>query len=157
LPTFLARHTERITQAGTGIISGLFGAELGPVLGTLATHTGLGDAGTSLVMKMLAPVVLAILARHQRLERLNPPELASFLDDQRRDVNAALPPSLMGMFGISPGRSGELGEQIGEDRERADRPTGRGGPPEAEKQGMPRRHGGGREPLAPKASGEAPH
>lgn len=163
LPGYLETHTRRVTQSGTGIMSGLFGAELGPLIGTLATHTGLGDAGTSSVMKMLAPVVLAILARHQRRERLNALDLASFLDDQRRDVNAALPPSLTGMFGISAGRSGELGEQIGEDRERTDRFTGRGGPPEAEKQGMHRRHGGGRpsalykEQPAPETGGGTPH
>lgn len=166
LPEYLTSHTRHLTQSGTGIMSGLFGAELGPILGVLATNTGLGDAGTGSVMKMLAPITLAVLARHQRRERLDAPALAAFLDDQRRDVNAALPASLTGLFGTSPGRYGELGARIGEDRERADRgpaaPTGRGGPPEAEKQGMHPRHGGGgpsalyKEQLAPEHGGPPP-
>lgn len=157
---YLASNTSHVTQSGTGILGGIFGADLGNVIGRLAPSTGLGDAGTSSVMKMLAPIVLAVLARHQRHERLDSRGLAQFLDDQRRDVNAALPASMTGLFGMSEGRSGELGEQIGESRDRADRfgpggaggvptgaaadpKTGQGGRPAGEAQGMHPRHGGG--------------
>lgn len=160
VPGYLSTNTSHVTQAGTGILGGIYGADLGNVLARLSPSTGLGEAGTSSVMKMLAPVVLAVLARHQRRERLDPVALGRFLDDQRRDVNAALPASMAGLFGMSEGRYGELGERIGEDRERADRydpggaggfPTGAaaaddtrpGGQPVAEARGMHPRHGGG--------------
>lgn len=179
IPGYLSSNTSHVTQAGTGILGNIFGADLGNVLARLAPSTGLGEAGTSSVMKMVAPIVLAVLSRHRRRERLDADGLAQFLDDQRRDVDAALPSSMAGLFGMSPGRSGELGERIGEDRERADRydpggaggfPTGAaaaddtrpGGQPVAEAEGMHPRHGGGgpsalhREQLGPVRGGPRP-
>lgn len=184
VPGYLTSNTSHVTQSGTGILGGIFGADLANVIGRLAPSTGLGDAGTSSVMKMLAPVVLAVLARHQRREHLDSAGTAQFLDDQRRDVNAALPASMAGLFGSSEGRYGELGEKIGEDRDRADRdfdryepggaggfPTGAaadpntrpGGQPVAEAEGMHPRHGGGgpsamyKQQLAPERGGPRRH
>lgn len=180
VPAYLSTNTSHVTQSGTGILGNIFGAELGSVLTRLAPSTGLGEAGTSSVMKMLAPIVLAVLSRHRRREHLDAGALAQFLDDQRRDVDAALPASMAGLFGTSLGRAGELGEQIGEDRERADRydpggaggfPTGAaaaddtrpGGQPSGEAaHGMHPRHGGGgpsalhREQLGPVRGGPRP-
>jgi outer membrane protein OmpA-like peptidoglycan-associated protein len=184
VPGYLSSNTSHVTQSGTGILGGIFGADLANVIGRLAPSTGLGEAGTSSVMKMLAPIVLAVLARHQRRERLDSGGLAQFLDDQRRDVDAALPASMAGLFGSSEGRYGELGEKIGEDRDRADRdfdryepggaggfPTGAaadpntrpGGQPVAEAEGMHPRHGGGgpsamyKQQLAPERGGPRRH
>lgn len=164
VPGYLESNKSHVTQAGKGILSGLFGADLARMFEALGSSTGLGDAGAATVMKMTVPVVMAVLARHQRRERLDAVALSTFLDDQRRDVNAALPASLAGLFDTSPGTYGELGEAIGEDRERADRRggvqgRGTGGAPVAEATDMHERHGGGgpsalyREQPTPEAGG----
>jgi outer membrane protein OmpA-like peptidoglycan-associated protein len=99
VPGFYSANTTEVMRSGTGMLSGVFGGGLTGALGSLAPATGLGEAGTGTLMKLLAPITLATLARHKRREGLDAGGLMSFLNAQRPIVEKALPAGISERLG----------------------------------------------------------
>ena len=62
-PGYFSSNTTEVMRSGTGMLSGIFGGGLGNTLGGLSPLSGLGEAGTGTLMKLLAPIVLGHRSR----------------------------------------------------------------------------------------------
>jgi outer membrane protein OmpA-like peptidoglycan-associated protein len=116
VPGFYSANTTEVMRSGTGMLSGVFGGGLTGALGSLAPATGLGEAGTGTLMKLLAPITLATLARHKRREGLDAGGLMSFLGGQRSIVEKALPAGISERLGwgkaAAAGAAGAVGQRV---------------------------------------------
>lgn len=100
VPGFLSSNTTEVMRSGTGMLSGIFGGNLGGTMGALSPLSGLGEAGTGTLLKVLAPIVLATLARYRRREGLDAAGLQRFLESQRPIVEKSLPAGFGERFGF---------------------------------------------------------
>ncbi len=100
VPGFLSSNTTEVMRSGTGMLSGIFGGNLGGTMSSLSPLSGLGEAGTGTLLKVLAPIVLATLARYRRREGLDAAGLQRFLESQRPIIEKSLPAGFGERFGF---------------------------------------------------------
>jgi hypothetical protein len=83
---------------GSGILGHVLGDQRGQVENNLAQATGMDSSSAGSLMEMLAPVVMGALGQKQQQNGLDSGGLASYLDQQQQESQAAQP-DIMGMLG----------------------------------------------------------
>ena len=79
-------------DAGTNALGSLFGnSTVGTLAGAISKYSGVGQAQSSSLLGMLAPVALGTLAQQQKASGLDINGLANMLRGQKDNVSAALP------------------------------------------------------------------
>ena len=88
--------TEKYQEAGGGLLEGIFGGEKqqSGILSTLASFLGLKGGMMSMLMKMVAPIVMGVIAKHVKNKALDAVGLGSFLGDQKKSLGSFMPASL---------------------------------------------------------------
>ncbi len=77
---------ESFTKSGGGILDGVFGSNQTSMLGTLAKFLGLKDNMMGSLMKILAPIVMAVIGKHIKNKALDAVGLGSFLGEQKKSL-----------------------------------------------------------------------
>ena len=104
--------TQTLLNTGSGILSTLFGDRLNSVIATITSALGTGSASVSSLMKIAAPLVLAILAKERTARGMGTAGLASLLAEQKGSLARLQPAGLAGALGIG---SGPLRQSAGVD------------------------------------------
>ena len=104
--------TQTLLNTGSGILSTLFGDRLNSVIATITSALGTGSASVSSLMKIAAPLVLAILAKERTARGMGTAGLASLLTEQKGSLARLLPAGLAGALGVG---SGPLRQSAGVD------------------------------------------
>ncbi|XXF78610.1 OmpA family protein [Myxococcaceae bacterium GXIMD 01537] len=88
-------------ERGKGMLSGLFGDKLGGVTTALTRFGGLKSEGsTSKLLAIAGPMVMGLIGRQVRDNRLNASGLMQMLGGQRSAIAAALPAGLGAVLGF---------------------------------------------------------
>ena len=95
--------TQTLLNTGSGILSTLFGDRLNSVIATITSALGTGSASVSSLMKIAAPLVLAILAKERTARGMGTAGLASLLTEQKGSLARLLPAGLVGALAIGSG------------------------------------------------------
>jgi hypothetical protein len=83
---------------GSGILGHVLGDQRGQVENNLAQATGMDAGSAGSLMEMVAPVVMGALGQTQQQNGFDSGGLASYLDQQKQETQAA-EPGIMGMLG----------------------------------------------------------
>ena len=95
--------TQSLLNAGSGILSTLFGDRLNSVIAAITSALGTGSASVSSLMKIAAPLILAILAKERTARGMGTAGLASLLAEQKGSLARLLPAGLATMLGTGGG------------------------------------------------------
>jgi outer membrane protein OmpA-like peptidoglycan-associated protein len=95
--------TQTLLNTGSGILSTLFGDRLNSVIAAITSALGTGSASVSSLMKIAAPLVLAILAKERTARGMGTAGLASLLAEQKGSLARLLPAGLVGALAIGSG------------------------------------------------------
>jgi OmpA-OmpF porin, OOP family len=95
--------TQTLLNNGSGILSTLFGDRLNSVIAAITSALGTGSASVSSLMKIAAPLVLAILAKERTARGMGTAGLASLLAEQKGSLARLLPAGLVGALAIGSG------------------------------------------------------
>jgi len=91
-----------LAQAGSGMLSGLFGGRTMDAMGqAVGKFAGIGDGGGKSLLTALAPIVLGALGQQQRDAGLDTNGLASLLRSQKDQIVAAIPSGLADQLGAA--------------------------------------------------------
>ena len=97
-----------LMERGQGMLGGLFGDKLGTITSALTRTGGLSNSGSaSKLLAMVAPVMMGVIGKHVRDNRLGAGGLSQMLGGQRSAISAALPAGLGGILGARPTRAVE--------------------------------------------------
>lgn len=88
--------TDKYQEAGGGLLEGIFGGQQqqSGILSTLANFLGLKGGMMSMLMKMVAPIVMGVVAKHVKNKALDAVGLGSFLGEQKKSLGSFMPASL---------------------------------------------------------------
>ena len=93
---------EGLAQAGSGMLSGLFGGKTTDAMAqAIGKFAGIGDGGGKSLLSALAPVVLGALGQQQRDAGLDTNGLASLLRSQKDQIVSAIPSGLADQLGAA--------------------------------------------------------
>jgi Bacterial protein of unknown function (DUF937) len=93
---------EGLAQAGSGMLSGLFGGKTTDAMAqAIGKFAGIGEGGGKSLITALAPIVLGMLGQHQRDAGLDTNGLASLLRSQKDQFVAAIPSGLADQLGAA--------------------------------------------------------
>ncbi|RKG99913.1 DUF937 domain-containing protein [Corallococcus sp. CA053C] len=89
---------------GKGMLGGLFGNKLGGVTEGLSRMGGMRDPGSATrLLSLVAPMVMSVLGKQVRDQRLGATGLMQLLGSQRSHIAGALPAGLGGVLGFAGG------------------------------------------------------
>ncbi|AKF85930.1 hypothetical protein MFUL124B02_18925 [Myxococcus fulvus 124B02] len=95
-----------MAERGQGMLSGLFGDKLGAVTSALGRTGGLSNSKSATgMMAMVAPILMGVIGKHVRDNRMGASGLSQLLGGQRSLLAAAMPAglgSILGMGGAGP-------------------------------------------------------
>ena len=93
---------EGLAQAGSGMLSSLFGGKTTDALAqAIGKFAGIGEGGGKSLITALAPIVLGALGQQQRDAGLDTNGLASLLRSQKDQMIAAIPSGLTDQLGAA--------------------------------------------------------
>lgn len=98
------------TQAGSGLLSGIFGNKQAGVVEAVSSFAGIKNSSSSSLMSMALPAIMGLLGRHAEQNNLSASGLSGFLSSQKDHILQALPSglsSIAGLFGL-----GSLGSSV---------------------------------------------
>ncbi len=108
--SLLGSQGTNVAQQGNSLLGGLFGGSMiSGLAGVVSKFTGLPQPAASTLIGTLAPMVLGMLSKHTQAQGLNASSLSSLLADQKKNVEAALPPGMAPLLGNVPGLQGFFG------------------------------------------------
>jgi len=87
--------TSRVIEQGNSLLGSLLGGDaVGKLGGVLANFAGISRSGSGSLMGMLAPIVIGAIKRKMTESNLDAGGLSRLLDEQRPNVDAAMPQGL---------------------------------------------------------------
>ena len=93
---------EGLAQAGSGMLSGLFGGKTTDAMAqAIGKFAGIGEGGGKSLITALAPIVLGALGQQQRDAGLDTNGLASLLRSQKDQIVSAIPSGLADQLGAA--------------------------------------------------------
>jgi len=95
--------TQTLLNTGSGILSALFGDRLNSIISALTSTLGTGSGSASSLMKIAAPMILAILGKERTARGMGTAGLASLLAEQKSSITRLLPAGLAGALGTGSG------------------------------------------------------
>jgi outer membrane protein OmpA-like peptidoglycan-associated protein len=87
-----------LLNSGGGIVESLLGDKAGGIIEMISKVSGLKGGSTSSLLKMAAPFLMGIIGKQMKGKGLS--FLTDLLMGQKEHVQAALPPSMSGLFGL---------------------------------------------------------
>ena len=93
--------TEQYQSQGAGLLDGIMGGqqEQTSMLGTIGKFLGLKGGMSGMLMKLVAPIVMGVLAKHVKAKALDAVGLGSFLGQQKKSLGF-MPASLTSDLGF---------------------------------------------------------
>ncbi len=112
--------TDQYAQQGGGLLEGIFGPEKeqSSMLGTLAKFLGFKGSVMGTLMKLVAPIVMGVIAKHVKAKALDAVGLGSFLGSQKKSLGSFMPASLTSDLGFGnllgnvAGAAGDAGRAV---------------------------------------------
>lgn len=103
--------TEGFQKSGGSVLEGIFGSNQEGMLGTLAKALGLNQGLIGTVMKLVAPIVMGVIAKHVKSKALDAVGLGGFLGEQKKSLGF-MPASLTSSLGFGDllGNVGDAGK-----------------------------------------------
>lgn len=83
-----------ILSRGTGLFKGLFGGNSNSIIDAISNFAGIKSSSSGSLISMLLPLITAVLGRKASEDNLGASGLASFLGDQKANIQSALPSGL---------------------------------------------------------------
>lgn len=83
-----------ILSRGTSLFNGLFGGRSGSIVDAITNFAGIKSSSSSSLISLLLPLISGVLGKHSRENNLGASGLASFLGNQRANIQNALPSGL---------------------------------------------------------------
>ena len=111
--------TEEFQKQGGGLLDGIFGGQQQTtgLLGTLGNFLGFKGGVTGMLMKLVAPIVMGVIAKHVKAKALDAVGLGSFLGQQKKSLGF-MPSSLTSDLGFGnllgnvTGAAGDAGRAV---------------------------------------------
>ena len=111
--------TDQFQNQGGGVLEGIFGGQQQQtsMLGTLAKFLGFEGNVMGTLMKLVAPIVMGVVAKHVKAKALDAVGLGSFLGDQKKSLGF-MPASLTSDLGFGnllgnvTGAAGDAGRAV---------------------------------------------
>ncbi len=100
LGMFSGGKMETTKSAGSGILSSLFGHNLGPIAGTIAKMSGLGKGSSSSLLSLAAPIIMGLLKKTTKDNDFDASGLAGLLAGQADHLKGAAPAALFESIGL---------------------------------------------------------
>ncbi|QHV98856.1 OmpA family protein [Spirosoma endbachense] len=94
---------DSLLAIGANVIRSLFGSKAYDIAEALATDSGIKQSSASSLINLAAPVLLSLIGKKMADENIGPLELASFLNAQTKNVQAAIPSELGSLLSTIPG------------------------------------------------------
>ena len=93
--------TDQFQKQGSGLLDGIFGGQQQTtgLLGTLGNFLGFKGGVTGMLMKLVAPIVMGVIAKHVKAKALDAVGLGSFLGEQKKSLGF-MPASLTSDLGF---------------------------------------------------------
>ena len=93
--------TDQFQKQGGGLLDGIFGGQQQTtgLLGTLGNFLGFKGGVTGMLMKLVAPIVMGVIAKHVKAKALDAVGLGSFLGQQKKSLGF-MPASLTSDLGF---------------------------------------------------------
>lgn len=91
---------QSLLEKGRGALSSIFGGRSDSIAETIGSHSGMKKSSALGMMGMLAPMVMGLVGRHARENKLDPSGLSSLLRSQSGHLSKALPGGLGSMLGL---------------------------------------------------------
>jgi len=112
--------SEQYQQQGSGLLDGIFGGqkEQTSMLETLGKFLGFKGSVMGTLMKLVAPIVMGVVAKHVKSKALDAVGLGSFLGEQKKSLGF-MPASLTSDLGFGnllgnvTGAAGDAGRAVG--------------------------------------------
>lgn len=104
LGSFFDNDGGGLLNKGAGLLKGLFGNKLDGLTGLLSNFAAVKPASISSLMSMAAPAVMGLIGKHASENNMSTGDITSLLNNQKANLNAALPSGLnlsnvLGNFG----------------------------------------------------------
>jgi len=81
----------KIRDQGGDILGSLLGGDLTTLINVLTKFSGIGAAALKSLLSYLAPLILSVIAEQLKGKSLTPASLTGFFDEQKANIQAALP------------------------------------------------------------------
>ncbi len=96
-----------LMDSGNGLLSSIFGGNLGSIMNILGKVTGLTRGSSGSLMGLLAPIVLNFVGKRIKNKALDAVGLKNMLSGQRDYVKGGIPADARGMLGFAADKSNE--------------------------------------------------
>ena len=103
----LTQNKGTLATLAASLLPFLFGARTDSISSAIANYAGIKSSSASSLVRLGAPLVLALLGDRVRKEGLGASALASLLGGQRDSITRAIPGALAGLFGQGAPRAAE--------------------------------------------------
>lgn len=109
-----------ILSKGTGLFNGLFGGSSNSIIDAIANFAGIKSSSSGSLISMLLPLITGILGKKAADDNIGSSGLASFLGEQKANIQSALPAglgsigSLLGLGGSTVSSARETIEELHE-------------------------------------------
>jgi len=107
-------ESARVRGLGSRMMSMLFGARTDDLVGGLGAHAGLGKGTAASLLGLAAPLFMRTIGSLVRSGGLNAAGLGRMLLGQQRDIMAAVPGPMAGLFGSRPATAVPVEARAGE-------------------------------------------
>lgn len=92
--------TADFEKSGEGVLGAIFGGSQAGIISTIAKTLGVDGAMIGKLLKMAAPIVLAVIGRHLKSKALDAVGLGSLLGEQKNYLASSMPAALSGSLGF---------------------------------------------------------
>lgn len=103
----LTQNKGTLATLAASLLPLLFGGRTDSISSAIANYAGIKNSSASSLVRLGAPLVLALLGDRVRKEGLGASALASLLGGQRDSITRAIPGALAGLFGQGTPRAAE--------------------------------------------------
>ena len=83
-----------VLSRGSSLFSGLFGGKSNSIIDVISSFAGIKSSSSGSLISMLLPLITGVLGKHAADNNLGASGLASFLGDQKANIQSALPSGL---------------------------------------------------------------
>lgn len=94
LSSFFDNDGGALLNKGAGLLKGLFGNKLDDLTGQLSNFAAVKTASTSSLMSMAATALMGLIGKYASDNNRSTADITSLLNDQKANINAALPSGL---------------------------------------------------------------
>ncbi len=105
--------TEQFQKQGGGVLDMVFGDSQGGIFSAIAKALGLKEGIIGTIMKMAAPILMGVIAKHVKNKALDAAGLGSFLGEQKSSLSNFMPSGLadnLGFGNLLGGATGAVGD-----------------------------------------------